>query len=400
MTTRSLINKHMEFSEASLNRTKQAKPLATADVRPFRRRRLCWSIGGLLAAAIILLGTMRLAAQGGPQPAFGQLVATPAGFVPSTPTVVPNIATNSPTVVTFTIRISTPTLNPTTVELQRIDATGKFMSVVSKLYDDGSHGDVNSGDKLFTSTVTMNEATAGRIHLRVGAAFRGNTQNAWSQPSSLDVWQTFADNRLGVSIRIPPDWDPLVVEPGDYITSAGNVSCTESAALPSATSIAGNDPLPLYDFVATGADGADGLTIEVRTLALPATGSVILCHADDQRFDLTSERVAAETSGFTTAYGAHLLSGRPPFDFVDSGSDATSDTPVYILQRYVAYETGKRIEIRLLAAIEASDLAAFTCPFDLGRRFCAEQYFFNSPLASHLRAAFERANAIVETLGE
>src|SRR5688572_11665258 len=66
----------------------------------------------------------------GPPPAFGQLRSSP-----------PNIVFNSPTVVTFTIRIDAPTLNPTTVEIQRVTEGGQFLATLTRMFDNGKSGD-------------------------------------------------------------------------------------------------------------------------------------------------------------------------------------------------------------------------------------------------------------------
>src|SRR3954470_8120586 len=102
----------------------------------------------IVLATAAVGGTIYLGAQPGPQPAFGQFVATPSNFVFKTPVT-----------VTFTIKIDTPTLNPTTVELYRVDQNGSVLSVVGRMYDNGQNSDSVGGDKVFTSKVSFNEQT-------------------------------------------------------------------------------------------------------------------------------------------------------------------------------------------------------------------------------------------------
>jgi hypothetical protein len=133
------------------------------------------SFAALVAVGVTALGVW-LSAQGGPQLSFGQLVASP-----------PNIVFNKPTNVTFTIRIDTPTLNPTTVQLQRVDAQGTVLGSLGRMYDTGTNGDPVADDRNFTAVVSLNEPTVGKSYFRVGAAFRGNKQNAQSAVTPLEV---------------------------------------------------------------------------------------------------------------------------------------------------------------------------------------------------------------------
>jgi hypothetical protein len=110
----------------------------------------------------------------------------------------PNFVINSPATIAFSIRIDTPTLNPTTVVLQRVDAQGNVLSTVGRMYDNGGGGDPIANDRRFTAQVPITETAVGRLHFRVTAAFRGNTPNATS-----------------ASIFVDADPFPLPPDPGD-----------------------------------------------------------------------------------------------------------------------------------------------------------------------------------------
>ena len=77
---------------------------------------------GLLTVGLVVAGTVWLRAQGGPRPSFGPLSISP-----------PSIVYNTPTLVTFTVTIDAPTLNQNTVELQRVDASGNYITTLSKM---------------------------------------------------------------------------------------------------------------------------------------------------------------------------------------------------------------------------------------------------------------------------
>lgn len=59
----------------------------------------------------------------------------------------------------------------TGVNLQRVDATGKVLATLGRMWDDGTNGDAVAGDGIFTLNVTANEPVVGDIRLQVSAAF-------------------------------------------------------------------------------------------------------------------------------------------------------------------------------------------------------------------------------------
>jgi hypothetical protein len=165
------------------------------------RRPQRW-LSSLVVLAVVTGGGIRLLAQGrpgsplpGPQPAFGDLTAAP-----------PNFTFGTPTAITFTIRIDTPTLNPTAVELQRLDADGIVIAVIGRMYDNGRDGDVKPGDRIFTKTLVLDKPTVGTQYYQVGAVFRGNRQNAFSNVLTFEVWQPLKSSALGLTLFYPADW--------------------------------------------------------------------------------------------------------------------------------------------------------------------------------------------------
>lgn len=161
-----------------------------------RHRGRNWSVA-LAAFLLFTVGGVWLSARGqqpapGPQPAFGSLGASP-----------PNFVFNTPTTVTFTILVDTPTLNPTTVQLQRVDADGRVLAAIGRMFDNGQEGDVRPGDRVFTKRVALNEPAAGKAYFRVAAAFRGNQQNAVSGLIAIDIWQRLQMVDLGFAVDVP-----------------------------------------------------------------------------------------------------------------------------------------------------------------------------------------------------
>lgn len=136
-------------------------------------RRIAWAV--VVTLAVSIAGGAWLWAQG-PQPSIGALTMSP-----------PNIVFNTPTPTTFVVRINTPTINPTSVSLQRVDSTGRVLSTVGPMNDMGKTGDAVADDRNFSIRTSVNHPLVGKVYYRVTAAFRGNTPSAVSTIVSMDV---------------------------------------------------------------------------------------------------------------------------------------------------------------------------------------------------------------------
>jgi PKD repeat protein len=95
----------------------------------------------------------------------------------NTPVVSPGVVPPGvPTTLTVSAAITTapgdPALIETSVNLQRVTATGQVIAVLGTMRDDGQNGDAVAGDRVFTLRTTVTEGS-GEVRLRVSAAFRG-----------------------------------------------------------------------------------------------------------------------------------------------------------------------------------------------------------------------------------
>jgi hypothetical protein len=126
-----------------------------------------------------------------------QVPVTPAI---SAPTITPNLITvNTPTEVTATVAIPDPTLNPTTVDLIRVNPDSSS-AVVTRMLDDGRGGDQKPGDRMFTGKFSLNELRPGVLRFQVSAAFTGVVPRTTSAIEQLPV---LAPHILPVTL--PPD---------------------------------------------------------------------------------------------------------------------------------------------------------------------------------------------------
>lgn len=111
------------------------------------------------------------------------------------------VAVNTPTPVVITVRADSP-LIPSSFDLLRVNSDGSS-TIVGRLNDEGKNGDVKAGDKVFTTTLLMNEATAGVVSIQVSAAYHGFGNRIFSQRFNVQVWNKFKDPQGLFSIEFP-----------------------------------------------------------------------------------------------------------------------------------------------------------------------------------------------------
>ena len=113
-----------------------------------------------------------------------------AGTIGST-TVSPNsTGTGVAQVVAVTSLISDPLVIPSSVNLQKLDANGRVVSVIGNLHDDGLNGDAAAGDNVYSIATTILGSAPGVVKLRVSAGFKGTLLRATSAPLSVNITGT------------------------------------------------------------------------------------------------------------------------------------------------------------------------------------------------------------------
>ncbi len=117
------------------------------------------------------------------------------------------------TLVTISVQINDPTLIISSVNLPRLDDTGKVVAILGTLHDDGLNGDSLAADKRFTIQKAFTELNTGKIKLRVSAAFKGLLKRVFSEVIYLEIADAAAvigpaggsiKTQSGNSIDIPP----------------------------------------------------------------------------------------------------------------------------------------------------------------------------------------------------
>jgi hypothetical protein len=174
----------MNFSEPESSRPQAPGLRVELGAKPKRLRATRWlAIGvglvGVLAATAVWIS--------------GQSTQTVAGSFGQTGAAPTTIAVNSPTLVTFTSRITDPKLKKRSVILLRLDASGKPSDILGRLKDDGLNGDAVANDGVYTLQTTLNESSLGQVGFRVAARFK---PGIWREPEpDDDNWDTLLANR-------------------------------------------------------------------------------------------------------------------------------------------------------------------------------------------------------------
>ncbi|MGI8743071.1 MAG: choice-of-anchor X domain-containing protein [Bryobacteraceae bacterium] len=109
--------------------------------------------------------------------------APSVGTTKVTPTSIP---AGTATVITVTSLITDPSLIATSVNLQRLDASGAA-TVLGVLHDDGLNGDAVANDHIYTLQLTLTEPITGPISFRVSAAFKGLLARLFSSVFTVTV---------------------------------------------------------------------------------------------------------------------------------------------------------------------------------------------------------------------
>jgi hypothetical protein len=112
-----------------------------------------------------------------------------ADHVITQPKVFPSvIAINTPTTLTVRVIVAPdPDVIAGSVNLIRLNKYGRPMSVLARLYDDGSHGDQVAGDSIYTGQASLTATVIGPVLLAVTAAYSSSPVRATSVVFSVDA---------------------------------------------------------------------------------------------------------------------------------------------------------------------------------------------------------------------
>ena len=97
------------------------------------------------------------------------------------------IFTGISTTALVTVQISyDPNLVSSSVNLLRVKPDGSSL-VVSRMYDDGTHGDAIRDDGSYSTVIDLNEPYPGTVKFRVSAGYKGQARRVLSDSFTLEV---------------------------------------------------------------------------------------------------------------------------------------------------------------------------------------------------------------------
>lgn len=108
-------------------------------------------------------------------------------------------AAGVPMEILVTSAITNPDVIPETINLQKLDASGRVIAVLGSLRDDGLEGDAQAGDNVYTIKTTVLENVPGTVRYRVTAGVRGSLLRMFSRVLEVSITGT----ATGITITSP-----------------------------------------------------------------------------------------------------------------------------------------------------------------------------------------------------
>ena len=198
-----------------------------------------------LAALVVLIlfGTVGLPAA----PSIGAVGVTPQA-----------IEVGTAISVVVTAQIADPSLISTSVNLLRVDGSGRTLANLGLMNDTGIDGDAVAGDRVFSKTAPLREESIGMVRFRVSAAFRGVLQRALSPIVAVHVWQRSTDTQQSISALTPPNWEFTSLDEQIEMSSPVAQEAAQAGATMAAPEVVlknAQTTLNLTDFIAAYRDG-------------------------------------------------------------------------------------------------------------------------------------------------
>ena len=141
------------------------------------------------------------------------LIALPTSVI-AAPSVQPPVVSPSSvsvaqsTGLSVTAYVKGDATNPviaTGVNLLRLDATGKVLATLGRMWDDGTNGDAVAGDGIFTRNISVNEPVVGDIRLQISAAFYKLLSRVKSSVTLVPILVPIVEKINGIAVPPKPD---------------------------------------------------------------------------------------------------------------------------------------------------------------------------------------------------
>jgi len=143
------------------------------------------------------------------------------------------VAISTATSVLFTAMLSGSNLTPTDIVVKEVDALGNPIATLGSIVDDGSSGDLQTGDNVYSGTFEISSNIEGVLYFKAVATFSGIPDPVCSTPCMVGVTD------LPVEVH-PSDMTKVVMDDtsgGEIISNEVLVSFEDGTELGTAESI-------------------------------------------------------------------------------------------------------------------------------------------------------------------
>ncbi|MEQ1758239.1 MAG: hypothetical protein ABL986_07975 [Vicinamibacterales bacterium] len=202
--------------------------------------------------------------------------------------------------VSVAAAIADVSLLPTSVNLLRVDVSGRVLANLGRMYDDGTHGDSVADDKKYTLAVSVTETVPGRAVFQVSAAFRGELRRTVSPSVAVLVLAppaTFSVNPRSALVGGPLSLNNFLgnYQQGGVIPVHGAEIDVTAIPLP---------PPPLNDYIAQ--EVLDSLSVSTRSMVVSGVSCTEVTYTDMFSATLSYKNIAVYCPAGTRLYKFYL----------------------------------------------------------------------------------------------
>ncbi len=145
---------------------------------------------------------------------------------------------NTPAVVTVRAIIADASAIPASVNLYRLDDSGRVLALLATLKDDGEGGDAFAGDSIFTAQIVVSEPTTARVSMQVTAALRGVLLRIKSDVATVFVQHPEAAQRSLEDVGHALSAGEMVVAATYFVPSSRTIELLDSLTATERTRLA------------------------------------------------------------------------------------------------------------------------------------------------------------------
>jgi len=107
---------------------------------------------------------------------------------------------NTPTTITVTAEVGAENLYISSVAAYEVDAAGKPIAYLCRMYDDGTHGDETEADTVFTCQFSVYKPAATKTYVRVTAAYSRDRNRYLSSNMEINIYEPIPNETVNNAV--------------------------------------------------------------------------------------------------------------------------------------------------------------------------------------------------------